>query len=248
MSAPTPAATRVRAQARFDAETFLRNGEQLLVSIVLPAMAMLALTLAPFPDLGTSRRIDVVAPGILALAILSSAFTAQAIATGFDRRYGVLRLLGVTPLGRSGLLAARVLAVLAIQVIQFVVLGAMALALGWRPDVIGVVPFLVFWVLGTTTFVAFALLLAGTLRAEATLALANLIWVLMLAVGGVVLPADRMSAPWSQIVAWLPSAALGDGFRQAFATHALPIVPLLALLVWGGIFAALTARLFRWSD
>lgn len=248
MSPPAPAAQRVRAQARFDVETLLRNGEQLLVSVVLPAMALVALVYSPFPDLGPHRRVDVVTPGVLALSVLSTAFTGQAIATGFDRRYGVLRLLGVTPLGRGGLLAARVLAVLTIEVIQFVLLGALAWLLGWRPDVVGVLPFLVFWMVGTAVFVAFALLLAGTLRAEATLAVANLIWVLMLAVGGVVLPAERFPAPWSGVVSALPSAALGDGFRQAFEHHGLPLLPLVVLLGWGVLFAAATARLFRWSD
>ncbi len=248
MSAPAPPRDRVLAQARFDTRTLLSNGEQLIVSLVLPALALVGLVLSPFPDLGTARRVDVVAPGILALAVLSTAFTGQAISTGFDRRYGVLRLLGVTPLGRSGLVIARILAVLAIETIQFVVLGGLGLAMGWRPDVLGLAPFLVFWVLGTATFVAFALLMAGTLRAEATLALSNLVWVLMLGLGGVVLPADRFPEPWSSLVSMLPSAALGDGFRAAFEQHGLPLGPLLILLGWGALFILGASRLFRWSD
>ncbi|HYO85403.1 MAG TPA: ABC transporter permease [Dermatophilaceae bacterium] len=248
MSGPATGSVRIRAQARFDAETFLRNGEQLLVSLVLPALTLLALTYSPVPDLGPGRRIDVVAPGVLALAVLSSAFTSQAIATGFDRRYGVLRLLGVTPLGRGGLLAARVIAVMAVAVLQFAVLGVVAVVLGWRPDLAGLAAFLLFWLAGTVTFVALALLMAGTLRAEATLALANLLWVLMLGVGGVVLPADRFSAPWAGIVSALPSAALGDGFRGAFAGHGVAWLPLLVLAVWGAALAAAAARWFRWSD
>ncbi len=248
MSAPAPAAQRIRSQARLDAAVLLRNGEQLLVSLILPALALIAAVQIPYPDLGPGPRIDVAAPGVLALAVISTAFTGQAIATGFDRRYGVLRLLGVTPLGRGGLLAGRILAVLLVEAIQFVVLAALAVALGWRPDVVGILPFGVFWLLGTATFVAFALLLAGTLRPEATLALANLVWVLLLGVGGVVMPADRFGAPWSTIVSWLPSAALGDGFRSAFAHHSLPLGPLLVLIGWTAIFSIAASRWFRWSE
>ncbi|AKT51982.1 ABC transporter permease [Arsenicicoccus sp. oral taxon 190] len=248
MSAPAPVARRVKAQARFDTLTFLRNGEQTLVSIVLPALALVGGVLAPWPDLGAGRRVDIVTPGVFALAVLSSAFTGQAIQTGFDRRYGVLRLLGASPLGKGGLVLARVLAVMVIQVIQFVVLGGVGLAMGWRPAVLGVLPFVVFWLLGTATFVGFALLFAGTLRAEATLALANLVWVLMLGVGGVLIPGSHLPGVWATVVSWLPSAALGDGFRAAFEGHGLPWQPLVVLVVWGTIFCAAAARLFRWSD
>lgn len=248
MSRPATAVTRIRAQALFDTAILLRNGEQLLVSLVLPTMVLVALVYSPFPDLGEGRRIDIVAPGVLALAILSTAFTGQAIATGFDRRYGVLRLLGTTPLGRGGLLASRVIAVLVVEAVQFAVLGTVAVLLGWRPDLVGILPFLVFWILGTATFVAFALLLAGTLRAEGTLAVANLIWVLLLALGGVVVPATRFPAPWDAVGRLLPSAALGDGFRQAFEHHGLPWLPVVVLVAWGVVFTAATIRLFRWSD
>ena len=248
MSAPAPASTRIRSQAGLDAGILLRNGEQLIVSMILPALALVVAAKAPYPDLGPGARVDVATPGVLALAVISTAFTGQAISTAFDRRYGVLRLLGVTPLGRSGLLAGRVLAVLVVEAIQFAVLAGLGLALGWRPDVVGVLPFLVFWLLGTATFVAFAMLLAGTLRPEATLAVANLIWVLLLGVGGVVLPADRFGAPWSRVVSLLPSAALGDGFRAAFEHHGLPPGPLLILLAWGAIFGFAASRWFRWSE
>ena len=248
MSRPAPTAARVRAQATFDTLTFLRNGEQTLVSIVLPALALVGGVLAPWPDLGPGRRADVVVPGVLALAVLSSAFTGQAIQTGFDRRYGVLRLLGASPLGKGGLVLARVLAVMAVQVIQFVVLSAVGLAMGWRPDVVGVLPFVVFWLLGTATFVGFALLFAGTLRAEATLALSNLVWVLMLGLGGVLIPGSSLPEPWSRVVSYLPSAALGDGFRSAFEHHGLPLQALVVLLVWGAILCTAPARFFRWSD
>lgn len=246
--AAAPAA-RIRAQARFDAATILRNGEQLLVTLALPALALVGATLAPFPELpvGTSR-VATFAPGALALAILSSAFTGQAIATGFDRRYGVLRLLGTTPLGRDGLLAGRVLAVLGVQLVQFAALTATGVGLGWRPGVGALPGFVLCWLVGAATFVALALLFAGTMRAEAVLALANLAWVLMAGAGAVLVPAAHHPGPWGDIVAWLPPGALGQGMRAAFLDQAVAWGPLAALAGWGALFALITVRRFRWSD
>src|SRR3954464_809568 len=134
---PSPGAApprqRVVAQARGEIGVLLRNGEQLLVAVVLPALVLIGLEQATSPDLGSARRIDVVAPGVLALALISSAFTGQAIQTGFDRRYGVLRLLGSTPLGRTGLLAAKAVAAGSVLALQVLVVSALALALGWHP-------------------------------------------------------------------------------------------------------------------
>lgn len=248
MSAPASPAARIGAQARFDTLTLLRNGEQLMVSLLIPAMALVGLVKVSYPDLSPDRRVDALTPGILALAIISTAFTGQAIATGFDRRYGVLRLLGASPLGRGGLLAGRILAVLVIEALQMVVLGAIGLALGWHPAAVGILPVLVFWLLGTVCFVAFAFTFAGTLRAEATLALANIVFVLIMAAGGVILPGAHLGAPWGDIVSWLPSAALGDGLRAAFEHGRLAWRPLLVLAAWAAGFSALAARFFRWSD
>ena len=243
-----PFATRVLAQARFEAGILLRNGEQLLISIILPVMTLVGLTLAPFPDLGSGRRIDVVAPGVLGLVVMSTAFTGQAIQTGFDRRYGVLRYLGTTPLGRSGLLGAKGVAVAAVLVLQLAVVAAVALAMGWQPRWAWLPVALVTLLLGTWCFVALALALAGTLRAEAVLALANLVWVLLLAIGGVVVPATAMHERADQVVRWLPSAALGDGMREPLLHGGLPLLPWLVLGLWAAAATAFAARTFRWSD
>lgn len=246
--APASARARIGAQASFEAQTLLRNGEQLLVSLILPALALVALAFTHSPALGDGRRIDIAVPGVLALAILSTAFTGQAISTGFDRRYGVLRLLGVTPLGRSGLLAGKAGAVLFVEVIQLGVLGVLGLALGWQPRLIGFPAAIVFWLLGTWVFVALALLLAGALRAEAVLALANLIWVLLLGLGGIVLPRTVLAEPIAAVVGALPSAALGDGLRAAFLTGTFDAWSALVLFGWGLAATALCLRTFRWSD
>ncbi|OFS08076.1 ABC transporter, partial [Kytococcus sp. HMSC28H12] len=163
------------AQARYEAGVLLRNGEQLLVSIVLPLLALVTLHLTSSPSLGEGRRIDLAVPGVLALAIMSTAFTGQAIALAFDRRYGVLRLFGTTPLGASGLVWGRIVAVLGVIALQVAVLGGMGLALGWQPTWSGVPAALLVGVLGAAAFVVLAVLVGGRLRAEAVLAVANLL-------------------------------------------------------------------------
>lgn len=248
MTTAAPPATRVLAQARFEVGTLLRNGEQLLVSLILPAIVLVGLHVAGTPSLGPGRRIDVATPGVIALCIMSAAFTSQAIATGFDRRYSVLRYLGVTPLGRGGLIAGKVLATLAVELIQVLVLGALAVALGWRPDLGGLPYAVLFLVLGTWAFVALAMLLAGTLRAEAVLALANLVWIVLLAAGGVVVPRTQFPDTAANLAGLLPSAALADGLRAALVDGRLDVLALGVLAVWGAACTALATRWFRWAD
>ncbi len=248
MNTAAPTSNRVLAQARFETGTLLRNGEQLLVALVLPAMALVGLAVSHSPSLGAGRRIDLAVPGVLALAVISTAFTGQAISTGFDRRYGVLRLLGVSPLGRNGLLVAKALAVLSIELLQGVVIGGLGLALGWHPRWIGLLAGALIALIGTWAFVALALLLAGSLRAEGVLALANLIWIALLGLGGVIIPRTQMPAGLSHLAAVLPSGALGDSLREAFVHGRLAALPLIVLVAWGAVATALASRTFRWSD
>jgi ABC-2 type transport system permease protein len=240
VSAAAPARQRVLAQARYETVTLLRNGEQLLVALVLPVAVLIGVVHATFLDLGPGRRVDVAVPGVLALCVLSSAFTGQAISTAFDRRYGVLRLLGATPLGRGGLLAAKAVAVLAVVALQVVVVGAVGLAMGWEPSPRGIPAAVLSLALGSATFAALALLLGGTVRAEGVLALANLLWVAMLALGGVVIAASRV---W-----FLPSAALGDALRAALVDGSVDWRAWAVLAAWGAVAALLARRWFRWDD
>ena len=240
-----PAAERVRARAAFETRTLLANGEQLLVSLVLPALALVGLTYSSVLPVGT--RADLALAGALALAVVSTAFTGQAISTGFDRRAGVLRLLGTTPLGRDGLLAAKCVAVLSVLGLQVIVLGALGGALGAGPQAGGVLPLLLSLLLGSATFVALALLLAGTLRAEAVLALANLLWVLLLGLG-LLLPTDQLPGALGTVAALLPSGALGDAVRLAFVDGGWPWTQWAVLVGWGLVGALLGRRFFRWGD
>lgn len=246
-----PPLRRVLAQAGFEARGLLRHGEQLLVSMVLPVLALVGLALSPYPPLAVGpwdgvARIDVLAPGVLALAVLSTAFTGQAILLGFERRWGVLRLLGTTPLGRGGLLLAKALSVLVVLAVQLVVIGAVAVALGWRPDLTGTLPALFAVVLGAAALASLAACLGGSLRAEAVLALANLVWVLLAAGGGALLPPEAL--PGAPVVALLPTAALGDALRQAFVHGGWDGPALLVLLAWCLVGGAAARFLLRWSD
>jgi ABC-2 type transport system permease protein len=236
------------AQARFETGTLLRNGEQLLVALVLPVAVLVAVVNATALSIGVGRRVDLAVPGVFALCVISSAFTGQAISTAFDRRYGVLRLLGTTPLGRTGLLLAKALAVLAVVALQLVVVGAVGAAMGWQPDLSGIPAALVATLLGTWAFAALALLLGGTLRAEGVLALANLVWVALLALGGVVVAGSELPDRFTPVVELLPSAALGDSLRAALVEGRADLGSWLVLFVWATVGTLLARRFFRWDD
>jgi ABC-2 type transport system permease protein len=223
----------------------LRNGEQLLLTIVIPTLLLVVFAKAPIADL-PKPRIAFVAPGVLALAVMSTAFTGQAIATGFERRYGVLARLGTTTLPRGALLAAKTAAVLAVETLQVALLVVVALALGWAPHgSSGRV--IVLLLLATVTFSALGLLMAGTLRAEATLAGANLVYLLFLVLGGVAFPLSDFGGA-EHVLQALPLGALTDGVRGALSTS--PHVPArdwVALLVWPVVTVPLASWLFRWE-
>ncbi len=244
-----PARTRVLAQARFEALAVLRNGEQLLVTLIIPVVVLIGLGRTPLVDVtgGGTTRIDLVTPGVLGLAVLAGSMTSQAIATAFDRRNGVLRLLATTPLGRGGLLAGKALAVLAVAVLQVVVVGGVALVAGWRPAVAGLAPAALALLLGVAVLTALALLLAGTLRAEAVLAVANLLLVVLAVVGGIVLPVADLPGWWGRVVVWLPTGALGEALRSALVDGAFPGAHLAVLAGWVVVLGAAVRRWFRWS-
>ena len=252
---PAPAAAPMRrmiaAQAGLETRTLLRNGEQLLLVLIIPLLLLAAFSLEPLVNFGAGlSRVDFLTPGIIALAVMSTAFTSQAIATGFERRYGVLKRLGATPLSRVGLIAAKTVTVIAVELLQGVLIIAVGLAIGWRPAAspaaIGVAPLLV--VLGTAAFSGLALLMAGTLRAEATLAGANLVYIVLLGVGGVVFPLTKFPASTRSVLELLPTGALSTGLRDVMQHHTVfPVGNTVTLAVWAVVAIALAARLFRWE-
>lgn len=242
-----PLVRQVRAQAAMEARLMLRNGEQLLLAVVIPLVVLVGgLYAADRVDLGmTSDPIDVLTPGVLALAVMSTAFTSVAIATGFERRYGVIKRLGASPLPRHGLLLGKVGALLLVETLQAVLICAVATSLGWSPDV-SLTGALAAWLLGTAAFGALGLLLAGLLRAEATLALSNLVYLLLMVAGGVVIPADQYGA-FGDVVTLLPSGALGEAMRSALRDGSADWPSILVLALWALGASALTARTFRWE-
>lgn len=247
MPGSAPLARQVLAQTRMEARLMLRNGEQLLLAVIIPVIALVG-------AVEGARRIghhfdhppvDVFTPGVLALAVMSTAFTSLAIATGFERRYGVIKRLGASPLSRTGLLLGKVGALLCVEVLQIILIGAVGFALGWSPHA-GVVGAVLGVVVGTAAFAALGLFIAGVLRAEATLAAANLIYLLLLAGGAVIFPASTYGG-WGHVARWLPSGALGDTMRSAFLDAQVAWGPLGILLVWAVLGTALTARTFTWE-
>lgn len=240
----------LRSQTLMELRLLARNGEQILVTLIIPLLLLVMGTRsADVVDLGPGRAIDIIAPGVLALAVLSASFTSLAISTGFDRRYGVLKRLGASPLPRWGLLAAKVVAVIVVEMVQVTVLVSVALALGWQPQG-GLVAWawaLLLLVLGTAAFGALGLLIAGTLRAEATLAVANLVYILLLAGGGLIVPLSRYPEGVRDALDLLPSGALGQGLRDVFAGGSPGLLPLVVLTVWAGVAGWMTSRTFKWE-
>jgi ABC-2 type transport system permease protein len=245
--APASLARRILLQGRYESLAMLRNGEQLILAVVLPLLALVGLTVTPFLDGLGSSRINVAVPGILALCAMSTAFTGQGIATGFDRRYGVLRFLSTTPLGRTGLIAGKVLAVLVVLCLQVIVVTLVALPLGWQPPAAAWLPGLFLLILGAAAFTALGLLVAGTVRPEATLAITNLLWILLGVLGGIVIPADRLPAAAQSIVGYLPSGALGEALREAFLFGTVDVGAALILLAWTVLAGAAAIRWFKWN-
>jgi ABC-2 type transport system permease protein len=246
-----PLSRMITAQATLETRTLLRNGEQLLLILIIPLLLLTAFSLEPLINFGTGLpRIDFLTAGVIALAVMSTAFTSQAIATGFERRYGVLKRLGATPLSRGGLIAAKTVTVIGVELLQGALIIVVALAIGWRPNAspaaIVTAPLLI--LLGTAAFSGLALLMAGTLRAEATLAAANLVYILLLGLGGVVFPLTRFPAAARPALELLPTGALSTGLRSVLQYGvALPVGNTITLAVWAVAAIALAARTFRWD-
>lgn len=238
------------AQTLIELKLTLRRGESVLLTLIIPVGLLVFFTKVKLIDnereLG-GRPIDFVTPGVLALAVLSTAFTGQAIATGFERSYGVLKRLGASPLPRSLLLLGKTLGVLAVEVLQIVVLVAVAYALGWHPHG-NPLAVLLLLVVGTAAFSALGLLMAGALRAEATLAAANGVYLIFLLLGGIVFPLTRLPGALQGFAKALPGTALSTGLRRVLEAGAgVPWGDLGLLALWALIAGVLAARTFRWE-
>ena len=252
--APAPGAApwprMLGAQTMMELRLTLRRGESVLLTLIIPVGLLLFFTkvnLLPDEKVLGGRPIDFVTPGVLALAVLSTAFTGQAIATGFERSYGVLKRLGASALPRWVLLLGKTLGVLAVEVLQIVVLVAVAYALDWHPHGNPLAVFLLL-IVGTAAFSALGLLMAGALRAEATLAAANGIYLVFLLLGGIVFPLSRLPGALQGFAKVLPGTALSTGLRRVLESGAsMPWGDLGLLAIWAVVAGVLAARTFRWE-
>ncbi|MGP3950565.1 ABC transporter permease [Streptomyces sp. 7N604] len=242
-----PLARMIAAQTALETRMLLRNGEQLLLTVVIPTLLLTLFGAVDIVDTGEGEAVDFLAPGVLALAVMSTAFTGQAIATGFERRYGVLKRLGASPLPRWALMTAKTGSVLVTEVLQIALLTLVAFALGWSPRG-NPLYVLLLLVLGTAAFSGLGLLMAGTLRAEATLAAANLVFLLLLVGGGVIVPLDKFPEAAQGVLELLPISALSDGLRDVLQHGAqIPLGDLGILAAWAVLGLGAAARFFRWE-
>jgi ABC-2 type transport system permease protein len=260
-----PFGRMVAAQLGMELRLTLRRGENLLATLVLPVLLLVFFSAVPVlpaagaaGDAADATAVSRLLPGVLAIAIVAAGLVNLGIATAFERGYGVLKRLGGTPLPRSGLLSAKIGAVLVVEAVQAVLLLGVAMGAfgwtpgpGWSPAVVAAAV-----VLGTFTFSALGLLLAGTLRPEATLALANGLFVLAMLLGGLLVPASGLPGILGEIAALTPTAALADALRVGLdapgaagaAGGAGAAAGSLALLAaWGVSTAVAAARWFRWE-
>ena len=215
-------AAAIRAQARIEMLLTVRRGESLLVTLVIPIGILVFFSSVDAVNTTYKEPVDFLVPGVLALAVMSSAMVSLGIATGYERRYGVLKRLGSTPLSRGGLLTAKTLNVLALEVVQTIVIVVTGIALGWTVTG-GLVAAIALLLVGTIAFAGIGMLMAGTLRAEANLALANGLFLVLLFLGGMAYPLAKLPDAVEAVAKLLPAAALSETVRGG--AHARPRVP-----------------------
>jgi ABC-2 type transport system permease protein len=235
-------ATRAASETRLT----MRRGENVLAMVGVPAAALAFF--ATIGSSGGSRSIETLLPGVLALALVASGLVNLGIATAFERGYGVLKRLGGSPLGRDGLITAKLAVVGVIAMVQVAALMALAVVLGWQPGPdASIVAVLVTVLVGSAAFAAIGLLLAGTLRPEATLVVANTLFLVALLLGGVLVPLGELPETLATIALISPVGALAEAFRAALGDGAGFVGDLAIVAVWGTIGLLGASRTFRWD-
>jgi len=241
------------AQLRAEVTMIVTNGETLFLTLGIPVVFLLFFSAVHVLPTGTPRPVDFLVPGILALAVMATSMTALSIGTGFERGYGVLKRLGSTPLGRPRLLAAKILSVLAIEIVQAGVLVAVGYAMGWNPGGPGgagalVGEALLAMVLGTVAFGGIGLVLAGTLKPLVNLAVVNALFVVLLLLGGMLIPLARLPTWLADVSTVLPAAALSRALHGTLG-HGTPVTARdwAVLVVWAVAAPVVAALTFRWE-
>ncbi|HSG84708.1 MAG TPA: ABC transporter permease [Candidatus Limnocylindrales bacterium] len=247
MSRPAPLPASVAALAGWELRVTARRGENLLVTLFIPVAILVFFSAVPVIDLGTEEPVTLLLPGAISLAVIATGLVSLAIATGYERGYGVLKRLGGSPLPRSGVITAKALAVAVTVIAQAVLLVAVAVGLGWRPGPGTSAPIVIAaLVLGALTFSALGLAMAGRLRPEATMATANGLFLACLLIGGIIVPLDRLPAAVPILAQLLPPAALTEALRAGLE-GGNAVQPLVVLTAWAVGAIAVTARTFRWE-
>lgn len=253
MSRPVHPLRAISAMTAMELRLVLRRPENLFATIVIPTVVLVLFSSVPILPTGASRAVSFLLPGSIALGIIATSLVSLSITTAYDRSYGVLKRLGGSPLSRAELIVARLLAVLVVEAVQIgLLVGTATLLLGWTPGASASAILVTLAVVsGSAAFVGLGLLIAGTLRAETVLALANVLFLAFLVVGGVIVPIDRLPGPLQAIAAVLPAAALSDVLRIGFggaATAGADVAgPLSLLASWAIATTFLATRTFRWE-
>jgi len=240
------------AQVRVETYMTLRRGETLLLTVGIPVAFLVFFSTSHVVTTGHEPAVSFFVPGILALAVMSTAMVSLGIATGFERGYGVLKRLGTTPLGRPRLLGAKIVTIFFVELVQAAVLVPVGYALGWAPggtaagasagQALGAA------LLATAAFGGLGLLLAGVLRAEVNLAAANGLYLVLLLLGGMIVPLSKLPSALAAVARVLPAAALSDALHGALGTGAgVPTEAWIVLGAWAVGATAAAALTFRWE-
>ena len=229
----------------------LRRGETLLLTLGIPVVFLLFFSKVSVVSTPTETPADFFVPGILSLAVMSTAMVSLGIATGFERGYGVLKRLGSTPLGRPRLLGAKIITIVAVELLQAAVLLPVGLALGWNPGggagvaVAGAVAAIL---LGSAAFAGNGQLMAGTLRPEVNLAAANGLYLILLLLGGMIVPITKLPSGLASFAKLLPAEALSAALHATLgAGTSVPPESWGVLAVWAVAAPAAAAVSFRWE-
>ena len=237
-----------RSQLRQELTVMARNGEQLLLLVVVPVILLIFFSQTDFLTTESENKIDFLMPGILGLAVMSTAMVSLGIATGFERSYGVLKRLGTTPLGTRRLVLAKVAAICVIEIAQLVLLIFVGQLLGWNPNQINLAQVLVLLLVGTSCFAGIGLILAGRLRAEINLAAQNGLYLALLLLGGIFVSNDELPTTLGNVAQVLPSSLFSSLLRNSFTSNQIATTDLIALCVWALSACALAVISFKWSD
>ncbi len=242
----TGARRRIAAQLRIELLLTLRRGESVLLTFAIPVLLFGFFgTVDVFPMVEDPTTF--LFAGVIALAVMSTSMVSLAIATGFERSTRVLKRLGASPLRRSELLTAKILSILAIEVLQLIVLSVEAVALGWESSGVQILPLVAVCLLGTVAFAGLGLLMAGRLPALTTLAAANGLYLVLLLFGGMIVPLSKFPGTLQGVARALPAGALSDACYGALSGSGVPIQAWIVLAIWAVVTPAVAAKLFRWE-